>query len=123
MTFDDGIVGVYEITETIVPGKQPQEGLNLSERFFFSYDTLGINRYYTALQANQEISAVINIPGWNTIQANKNIAIIADADGYIEADTPQYRIVMVQPMTDEYGLRITRLSLERIGDNYAVLSE
>lgn len=122
MTFNDGIVGVYKITETIVPGKKPVEELTLSERFFFGYDTLGINRYYTALQANQEISAVINIPGWNPIQANKNIAIIADENGFIDSDSPQYRIVMVQPMTDEYGLRITKLSLERIGDKYAVIS-
>lgn len=122
MTFDDGIVGVYEITEVTVPGKEPKDVLNLSERFYFGYDTLGINRYYTALQANQEISAVINIPGWIPIQANKHIAIIADEDGAITSSSPQYRIVMVQPMTEEFGLRITKLSLERIGDGYAVLS-
>ena len=120
MTFDDGIVGVYELTDVIVAGKQPKNGLSLLNKFYFGYDTLGINRYYTALQANQEIAAVINIPGWNTIAANKHIAIIADVDGEMDGD--QYRIVMVQPMLDEYGLRITKLTLERIGDKYAVLS-
>lgn len=122
MTFDDGIVGVYELTEISVPGKQPKPGLQLSERFFFGYDTLGINRYYTAKQASQDIAAVINISGWNPIQANKNIAIIANADGVIDPTCEQFRIVMVQPMTDEYGLRITKLSLERIGDKYDVIA-
>lgn len=122
MTFDDGIVGVYEITERIVPGKKPVNGLTLLERFFFGYDTLGINRYYTALQANHEIEAVINVPGWNPIKANKHIAVIADEDGVLDADCDQYRIVMVQLMTDEYGLRMTKLSLERIGEGYAVFS-
>lgn len=122
MTFDDGIVGVYELTEEKIPGKKPVEGLALNERSFFSYDTLGINRYYTALQAKQEIVAVIDIPGWHEIAANRHIAIIADVDGNITEDCQQYRIVMVQPMTEDYGLRITKLSLERIGDNYVVFS-
>ena len=116
MTFDDGIVGVYELTQVKIPGKMPTEGLSLKGRFYFGYDVLGINRYYTALQANQQIEAVINIPGWNPIQANRHIAIIADENGLIDSDTVQYRIVMVQPTTDEVGLRITKLSLERIGD-------
>lgn len=122
MTFDDGIVGVYELTEIIVPGKQPTKGLNLMERFHYCYETLGINRYYTALQANQQIEAVISVPGWNTIKANTHIAIMADEDGVIDSNSVQYRIVMTQPTKDEYGLRITRLSLERIGDKYAVLT-
>lgn len=122
MTYDDGIVGVYELTKVKIPGKMPTDGLVEKERFYFGYETLGINRYYTALQANQTIEAVITIPGWNTIKANTHIAIIADAYGVIDADSAQYRIVMVQPTTDEDGLRITRLSLERLGENYAVFS-
>lgn len=122
MTFDDGIVGIYELTQEKIPGKMPKDGLSLKDKFYFGYDNLGINRYYTALQANQQIEAVINIPGWNPIKANRHIAIIADEDGVIGSDSDQYRIVMVQPTTDEFGLRITKLSLERIGDKYAVMS-
>lgn len=122
MTFDDGIVGVYELTQVKVPGKMPTEGLQLSERFYFSYETLGINRYYTALQAGQQIEAVISVPGWNEIKANRHIAIIANDDGNITSESTQYRIQMAQPTTDDQGLRITRLSLERIGDNYVVIT-
>lgn len=122
MTYDDGIVGVYELTQTRDPGKMPVEGLSEVEQFYFGYETLGINRYYTALQANQQIEAVISIPGWNAIKANRHIAIIADEDGVIDSTCDQYRIVMVQPTTDEDNLRITRLSLERIGDAYAVFT-
>lgn len=122
MTFDDGIVGVYELSEQNTPGKMPVDGLTLSEKFYFGYETLGINRYYTALQANQQVEAVISIPDWHEIVANKNIAIIADEDGVLDSGCKQYRIVMVQPTTDESNLRITRLTLERIGENYAVIS-
>lgn len=122
MTYDDGVIGVYELTQEKVPGKKPTEGLQEKERFAFSYETLGINRYYTALQANQKVESVVRIPGWHEITANMHIAVIADADGTIDASCAQYRIVMVQPSIDEYGLRITRLSLERIGENYAVFT-
>lgn len=120
MTYDDGIIGVYELTQVKIPGKMPTEGLELKDMFYFGFDALGINRYYTALQANQQIEAVINIPGWNPIRANRHIVIMADEYGNLNSDCVQYRIVMVQPTNDENGLRITRLSLERIGDKYAV---
>lgn len=120
MTFDDGILGVFELTEEKVPGKKPIEGLKIKELFCFGYETLGINRYYTALQAKQEIEAVVSVPGWIPIKANRHIAVIADMCGKLHAGCDQFRIVMVQPTTDEYGLRITRLSLERIGEKYAV---
>ena len=122
MTFDDGIVGVYELTQTKIPGKMPVDNLSLCERFYFGYENLGITRYYTALQAKQQIESVISIPGWHPIAANRHIAIIADENGEISADAVQYRIVMVQPTKDEDGLRITRLSLERIGEKYAVFA-
>lgn len=122
MTFDDGIVGVYELTQVRIPGKMPTDSLQLQERFYFKYETLGINRYYTALQAKQDIEAVVSIPGWNEIKANRHVAVIADTDGTLTAECRQYRIVMAQLTIDEDGLRITRLSLERIGDNYAVFA-
>lgn len=115
MTFDDGIVTIYELTEKREPGKKPKVEASRIEAFCFGYDTLGINRYYTALQANQQIEAVVNIPGWNTIDSSKHIAAMEDGR--------QYRIQMVQTMLDEDGLRITKLSLERLGENYAVMSD
>lgn len=114
MTFDDGIVNVYIITNTAEAGKKPVKGLSFRESFYFGFDTLGINRYYTALQANQQIEAVINIPGWNSIPARSAVAVMEDDS--------QFLIQMVQPMLDEDGLRITKLSLERIGEDFAVLS-
>lgn len=122
MTFDDGIVGVYELTERKVPGKMAVKGLQEKERFYFGYETLGINRYYTALQASQQIEAVVSVPGWVMIPANRHIAVIADPDGNLTSECDQFRIVMVQPTTDEDGLQITRLSLERLGENYVVFS-
>lgn len=121
MTYGDGIIAVCRMTNIAAAGKKPVKGLEVLESFCFSYDTLGINRYYTALQANQQIETVVNIPGWRRYDAGKDIAIIADADGSIDGGD-QYTVQMVQPMLDEDGLRMTRLSLERLGENYAVMS-
>lgn len=109
MTFDDGILTIYETVNAAPPGEKPIMRLEEKERFYFGYDTLGINRYYTALQAQQRIEAVVNVPGWNNIQAEDICGI---------EDGKQYRVVMVQPMKDENNLKITRLSLERIGESY-----
>lgn len=110
MTFNDGIVGIYELTNINRNGEMPRKGLRLKERFFFGFDVLGLNRIYTALQANQQIEAVINIPGWNTLNAGKDIAVMEDGS--------QFLIQTVQPQLDEDGLRITKLSLERMTQNY-----
>lgn len=111
MTFDDGIVGIYELTNINQNGEMPRKGLLLKDRFFFGYDVLGLNRIYTALQANQQIEAVINIPGWNnTLNAGKDIAVMEDGS--------QFLIQTVQPQLDEDGLRITKLSLERMTQSY-----
>lgn len=122
MTFDDGVVGVYTLGNISEKGKMPKQGLTLYEEFAFGYDVLGLNRYYTALEAKQQIEAVINIPEWRRdIVTDTMVAIIADENGNLEG-MPQYTIRMTQPMLDEDGLRMTKLSLERINEAYDIQS-
>lgn len=111
MTFDDGILTIYKTENIGEPGMKPVVGLVEKDRYYFGFDTLGINRYFTALQAKQQIECVVNIPGWDDIMAT-DICELEDGS--------QFRIVMRQPTMDEDGLRITKLSLERLGDKYAV---
>ena len=109
MTFDDGIIQICSVVNGADPGDKPVRMLSPVESFHFGYDNLGITRYYTALQAHQQIEAVVNIPGWNRI-AVESVAVLEDGT--------QYAVRMVQPQTDEDGLRITKLSLERISQSY-----
>lgn len=111
MTFDDGILTIYAAKNEAYTGLMPKIVLYEKERFYFSFDTLGISRYYTALQARQQIEAVVNVPGWPDICATDICAL---------EDGRQYRIVMRQPTMDDQGLRITKLSLERLGDKYEI---
>lgn len=110
MTFDDGILTICSVENDAKPGNMPVQMLVIKERFYFGYETLGINRYYTALQAQQQIEAVVNIPGWPEILAT-DICVLENGD--------QFRIVMRQPILNDDGLRITRLSLERVEVKYA----
>lgn len=108
MTFDDGILTICAVRDISEPGMKPKLTLAEKERFYFGYDTLGLTRYYTALQANQQIEAVVNIPGWSDIST---------LDICVMENGLRYRIRLIQPMLDEDGLRITKLSLERLGEN------
>lgn len=114
MTFDDGIVKIYTITNTATAGSKPAPALGTHQEHSFSYETLGVNRYYTALQAHQQIEDVISIPDWWNISPDLQVAVMEDS--------AQYRIRMVQRTYDDDDLQITRLSLERIIENYAVVS-
>lgn len=105
MTFDDGILKIYETENTAESGDMPKEGLVLKSEHYFSFDVLGYNRYYTALQAQQNINAVVNIPDRHDI-SSLDVAELED-DG-------RYLIRLAQPMKDENGLNITKLTLERM---------
>lgn len=111
MTFDDGILTIYEVTNTAAPGDKPVEGLLEKSQYYFGYDVLGITRYYEALGANQQISCVVTIPGWNDVKVTDLCKL---------EDGAQYAIRMVQPERDENSLRVMKLSLERIDQSYEV---
>lgn len=105
MTFDDGALRVYRVENNAAQGAMPQETETLLSVHYFGFDVLGFSRYYTALQANQSISAVVNIPGWHDI----SVLDIAEME-----DGRRYRIRLCQPMKDENGLDMTKLTLERV---------
>ena len=110
MTFDDGILTIYEVNNTAEPGNKPQIGLVKKSQHYFGLETVGINRYYTALQAKQQIETLVHI--WQDRQIHsQDICVLEDGE--------QYKIVMVQH-TDIDGLRVTKLSLERIVEEYDI---
>ena len=116
MTFDDGILTVYHVKNIAQDGDRPVMGLEKKAQYYFGYAQIGVTRYYNAKQASQEVSAVVNIPGWNDVK-NTDVIVLA------EPSDLQYQIGFVQPELDENGLRIMKLTLERIGQKYEVPTE
>lgn len=116
MTFDDGILTVYNVKNIAQPGDRPVQGLEKKGQYYFGYARIGVTRYYNAMQASQEVSAVVNIPGWNDVK-NTDVVVVS------ETPDLQYQVGFVQPEFDENGLRIMKLTLGRIGQKYEVPAE
>lgn len=110
-TFDDGILTIYSVENIAELGDMPVTGLVEKASFYFGYETVGINRFYTALQANRQIESVVHIPGWNDIGAT-DICVLENGK--------QYTMPQIQPTLDDDNLRITRLSLERVSQEYVI---
>lgn len=114
MTFDDGIAKIYRIEDRADSGMKPRKMLVKKSMHFFGYETVGITRYYTALQAKRRVDAVICI--WQ----DRNVT--AD-DICILEDGTQYTIVQAQHPKDENGLDITRLSIGRLDEEYGIAED
>ena len=114
MTFDDGILTVYRPQNTAGPGDKPVSGLTFRGRYYYSISSLGVTRYYAAMQAGQDVSAIVTVPGWDDIMTN-DIVVLDDGR--------QYWAEMVQPETDAFGLRITRITLGVLSVDYQIPTE
>lgn len=111
MTLDDGILKVYSVENVAEPGMKPVYGLKFKSEHFFAFETVGIQRYYTAMQANSKVTDLVRI--WEDREVTgKDIRILEDKR--------QYECSFVQHMKDEEGLRITKITLERLEKEYVV---
>lgn len=72
--------------------------------------TVGLRRYYTALQIGDQTDDVVELPGRDDIRPTQ----IAVFEGH------QHRILQVQHENDKDGLPITVLSLSRLEELYAL---
>lgn len=111
MTYDDGILSICRVTNSAEPGNKPVMHLEEKEKYYYGYEELGVTRYYQAKNANQQVECVVRIQGWEDVKVT-DICIL-------EGGT-QYQISMVQPTHDENGLRMMKLTLERVKQEYEV---
>lgn len=109
MTYDDGILTICRIANGAEPGNKPVMHLEKKDKYYYGYEELGVTRFYQAKNANQQIACVVRIPGWEDVKVT---------DVCVLYDGTQYQIGMVQPTYDENGLRMMRLTLERVGQDY-----
>lgn len=110
MTYDDGKLKIYKVTNTADPGAMPVEGLVLKQEYYYHTEQIGVNRFYAALEANQEVQAVVDVPDWNDIKTT-DLALL-------ETETEPLKISMVQTALDENGLKMTRLTLTKVEMDY-----
>ena len=112
MTFDDGVLKIYGLSDTALPGGKPVRTQTLKSEHRYHRDTLGVIRYYQAMQADQQISAVLTVPDWHDIKTTD----VAKVDTGTEA----FDISMIQTDYDQDGRKITRITLGGVSQSYAI---
>lgn len=113
MIFDKKLK-LYRLTNTAAKGMMPKEQLVRICDEYYGTRTIGYNRQYAALGADQRIDQLIRI--WRNDQARANCYVVLE-------DNFQYRIDFAQDLTDEDGLEVTQLTLVRLEENYDVADE
>lgn len=111
MTFDDGTLHIYTTENIAQAGEKPIVGLKLKSSHYFGYETIGLTRHYAAKQAKILISELIHV--WQDRG-------IKPEDICILEDGLQYKCELVQHVLNEEGLPITRITLERLEEEYVV---
>lgn len=104
--FGDGVVKIYSVTDGAQPGYQPQPVLALKCKLRYEEQRLGIQRYYSGRQNQVEIERVLRVPRYGGI-TNQDVAVTEDGR--------QFRVDMVQNVTDVYpaSLDITLAKIEQ----------
>ena len=110
MLLDSGIVTIYELNNIAKPGEMPKEVLKPINSFYFGYRTIGYNRLYAAHGVNKQIDLLVRI--WRADVTAGQYAVINGI---------QYRIDTVQQLTDNTGLAVTDLTLEKLGAFYDIV--
>ena len=103
-SYPDGIVTVYEQTDSAEPGYQPKPQLQKKITLRYEERRMGIQRYYAAAQNQQRIERVLRVPKTGKVSAQ---------DVVVTEDGRQFRIEMVQIVPDVYPASVD-LTLSRI---------
>ena len=59
--FNDGVVQIFGVSNLSASGDLPREGLREKVRLRFHRRTVGVQRYYTSMQAGEQVDAVLRI--------------------------------------------------------------
>src|SRR5665647_2001664 len=84
-SFNDGIVSIYKVTDISAPGDMPIDGLVLQQNLRYKERTVGLNRFYQAMQNNIKVDFVIRCPevrGLSEKATDILVAVLADGQQY-----------------------------------------
>lgn len=108
--YPDGVVTVCSLADAAAPGYRPKTALRPVITLRYEERRLGIQRYYEGKQNQAQIERVIRVPRAGSV-SSQDVAITEDGE--------QYRIDLVQVVTDVYPPSVD-LTLARITQKYEV---
>ena len=115
---DAGVITLCNLTNTAALGDMASYKLVPVISQFFGERQIGINRAYLAKGADEQVDLLARIWDEGVRPKIGQYAVITKYRYQENPDGDQYRITLVQPTTNEDGLRVFDLQLERLVDNY-----
>ena len=112
-SYNDGIVSIYKVSDISLPGDMPVDGLVLQQTLRYKERTVGLNRYYSALQNNIKVDFVIRCPEVRGLSQKSTDILVA-----ILIDDQQYKVMQIQYIEDAQPPSMD-LTLERVGEDYS----
>ncbi|MFR1239572.1 hypothetical protein [Alistipes sp.] len=109
-SYNDGVVTVYCETDAAKSGFKPQPSLKPKLTLRYEERRLGLQRYYEGRQNQAQLERVLRVPRAGSV-SSQDVAITEDGK--------QYRIDLVQAVTDVYPPSMD-LTLARIEQKYEV---
>lgn len=110
MQLDSGICKIKRIIDGSDNGSLPVETFETVFESYFGEKTVGVNRYWTAKANDDRIDLFIEIQRYRVRTADR-----VEIMSFVEPDiNGLYKVIAVQHVTDDNGLLMTDLSLERI---------
>jgi len=119
---NDGIIGVYKLTNTADAGYMPVMQLVKQFDAYFSRQRVGINRLYAALGVNAQVDAVFRL--WNThigtAMPKDLYAVFSPSNGTVAGDEEKFRITLAQEVVEQDAVDIT---VERLDSFYDIAEQ
>ena len=91
--YNDGLVMIYSVTDSAAPGYETKPKLTKKLALRYEERSLGIRRYYEAMQNQISVERVVRCP---------RVAGVTNQDVAQTEDGTYYRIDLVQAVTDVY---------------------
>lgn len=103
-TYNDGIAKICEVTNIAAPGEMPKDGLKEKIKLRYAERTVGMSRFWSAMQAHARIDLLIRTPQIRSVNVH-DVVVLMDGEQY-EIKQIQYPKDIEPPSMD---LSLTRL--------------
>jgi hypothetical protein len=108
--FNDGVVKLYDVKNIAPDGELPKYALTEKYALRYAARTVGLTRYYTAMQADVRVQYFLRCPGGRGVSS---------LYGAVPHDGKQYRIERVQH-SEGVAPPYMDLTLEALEEDYAI---
>ena len=112
----EGLLYICEIQNVSAPGHMPTQQLVPVCEAYYKKRTVGYNRLYAALGANQSISMLVRCFNTQVPDYSQELYVFFPN----EADDNQFRVSNIQEIVEEDALDLT---LSRLEENYDISIE